>query len=145
MTITVTKGKLTRWIIMAVILFCGPGQAVDAPKVIAGVVANREFLAGFTGYGDYNLHDVYELRPGLFGVVMLCPVGFKETLVYDTRRGKRELVYRDAVIPAKAKRAELRDESILVSDAVKLACAALEHEKRRNKLLQRNDFVRHIY
>jgi hypothetical protein len=124
MTITITRGKLTRWIVLSVILFfCGPGQAVDAPRVISDVVANREFLAGFKGYEDYHLHDVYKLRLGLFGVVLICPVGIKETFVFDTRHGKMELIYRDAVIPTKAKRAKLRDESILVSDAVRLAKA----------------------
>jgi hypothetical protein len=35
-----------------------------------GVAANREF-------GDYSLLDVYEWRPGMFGVAMLCLPGFK--------------------------------------------------------------------
>ena len=34
MTITITKGKLTRWIIAAVILFCSTGQAVDVPHAV---------------------------------------------------------------------------------------------------------------
>jgi hypothetical protein len=124
MIITITKGKLTRWIVLAVIMLCGTSQALDAPKVISDVVANREFLAGFSGYEDYHLHEIYKLRNGLFGVVLICPAGIKETHVYDTRHGKKELIYRDAVIPTKAKRAKLRDESILVSDAVRLAKAA---------------------
>jgi hypothetical protein len=114
---------------MAVIFFCGPGQAIDAPKVIVDVVTNREFLAGFSGHEDYHLHDVYEWRPGLVGVVMICPAGIKETHVYDTRNEKMELIYRDAVVPSKAKRAELRDESILVADAVRLAKSALAHDE----------------
>jgi hypothetical protein len=126
MIITITKGKLTRWIVLAVILFfSGPGQTVDAPRVISDIVANREFLAGFSGYEDYHLHEVYKLRKGLFGVVLICPAGIKETFVYDTRDGKRELIYRDAVIPTKAKRAALRDDSILVADAVRLAKSAV--------------------
>jgi hypothetical protein len=121
MTITISKGKLVRWIIAAVILFCGPSQAVDVPRAAIAVVANREFMAGFAGYGDYRLLDVYEWRPGFFGVMMLCPAGIHETLVFDCRDGKREIIYRDAYIPRKEKREELRRESILVSDAVKLA------------------------
>jgi hypothetical protein len=78
-------------------------------------------MVGFTGYEDYSLLDVYEWRIGFYGVVMLCPVGFRETLVFDCRNGKRELIYRDAYIPRKEKREELRHESILVKDAVKLA------------------------
>jgi hypothetical protein len=126
MIITIRRGKLTRWLVLSVILFfCGPGQAVDAPRVIMSVAANREFMAGFKGYEDYHLHEVYRLQPGLFGVVMICPVGIEETHVYDTRVGKNELIYRDAVIPTKAKRAELRDDSILVADAVRLAKIAI--------------------
>jgi hypothetical protein len=124
-TITITKGKLTRWIIIAVILFCSTGQAVDAPRVMVNVVANRKFLSEFSGYENYRLYDVYELRKGFFGVVLLCPAGFQETIVYDTRGGKREAVYHDAVIPRKARREEMRDESVLVADAVKLARVAV--------------------
>jgi hypothetical protein len=122
-SITITKGKLTRWIIAAVILFCGAVEADNTPKVILNVVQNREFMAGFTGYDNYSLLDVYQWRPGFCGVVMLCPVGFQETFVFDCRNGKREIVYRDVYIPRKEKREELRRESILVTDAVKLAKA----------------------
>jgi hypothetical protein len=121
MTITITKEKLTRWIIIAVILLCGPSQAVDVPHAAVAAVAQREFMADFTGYDDYNLLDVYQWRPGLFGVVMLCPAGIKETMIFDCRNGKREIIYRDMYVPGKEKRAELRRESILVTDAVKLA------------------------
>jgi hypothetical protein len=124
MTVTITKGKLIRWIITAFILFCSAVEADDAPKVIQRVVANREFMAGFTGYGDYSLLDVFEWRPGFFGVMVLCPAGIHETLVFDCRHGKRELIYRDAYVPRKEKREELRRESILVSDAVNLASLA---------------------
>ncbi|MDR3254346.1 MAG: hypothetical protein LBT31_02090 [Synergistaceae bacterium] len=125
MTITITKGKLIRWIVVAVILLCGTSQAADAPRVIASVVINREFMAGFSGYEDYHLHDVYEWRNGLFCVVLLCPAGIRETFVYDTRNGKREVIYRDAIIPRKDRREEMRRESILVLDAVRLAKTAI--------------------
>jgi hypothetical protein len=75
MTITITKGKLIRWIITAFILFCGPSQAVDVPRAAVAAVAAREFMAGFAGYEDYSLLDVFEWRPGFFGVMMLCPAG----------------------------------------------------------------------
>jgi hypothetical protein len=126
MTITITKAKLIRWIIMAVILFCGAVEADDAPKVIMNVVRNREFMADFTGYGDYSLLDVYQWRAGFFDVVMLCPAGIHETMVFDCRDGKREVIYRDVYIPRKERREELRRESILVADAVRLAKIALE-------------------
>ena len=90
MSITITKGKLTRWIIAAVILFCGAVEADNAPKVILNVVQNREFMADFTGYDDYSLLDVYQWRPGFYGVVMLCPAGIQETFIYDTRNGRLE-------------------------------------------------------
>jgi hypothetical protein len=120
-SITITKGKLTRWIIAAVILFCGTVEADNAPKVILSVVQHREFMAEFTGYEDYSLLDVYQWRQGFYGVVMLCPVGIQETLVFDCRKEKREIVYCDMHIPGKEKRTELRRESILIVDAVRLA------------------------
>jgi hypothetical protein len=127
MTITITKAKLTRWIITAFILFCGPSQAVDVPRAAVAAVASREFMAGFTGYEDYSLLDVFEWRPGFFGVMMLCPAGIHKTLVFDCRNGKREVIYRDAYIPRKEKREELRRWSILVVDAVRLAKSAKSH------------------
>ncbi|MDR1510826.1 MAG: hypothetical protein LBS53_14475 [Synergistaceae bacterium] len=125
MIVTITKGKLIRWIIAAVILFCGAVEADDVPKVILSVARHRGFMADFTGYDDYSLLDVYEWRPGMFGVVMLCPAGIHETFVHDCRDGKREVIYRDVYIPNKAKREELRRESIYVADAVRLAKLAI--------------------
>jgi hypothetical protein len=123
MTIEITKSKLIRWIIIAFILFCGAVEADDVPKVILSVARHREFMADFSGYEDYSLLDVYEWRPDMFGVVMLCPAGIHETMVFDCRDGKKEVIYRDIYIPKKEKRAELRRESILVADAVRLAKA----------------------
>jgi hypothetical protein len=96
------------------------------------VARNSEFLAGgLHGYENYHLYDVYELRPELFGVVMLCPVGFLKTIVYDTRNGKMEVIYRDVYIPGKEKREALRRESVKAADAVRLAKSALEHSIKR--------------
>ena len=127
MSITITKGKLTRWIIIAVILFCGAVEADNAPKAILKVVQNREFMADFTGYDNYSMIDVYQWRPGFYGVVMLCPAGILETFIYDTRNGKKEVIYRDAMIPRKIRREEMRHESIKVADAVRLAQSVAEH------------------
>jgi hypothetical protein len=132
MSITITKGKLIRWIITAVILFCGAVEADDVPKVMLSVAQHREFMADFTGYDDYRLIDVYQWRQGFFGVVMLCPAGIHETFVFDCRDGKREVVYRDVYIPRKEKREELRRESILVADAVRLAKAVVQAGDMRN-------------
>jgi hypothetical protein len=129
MTITITKGKLIRWIIAAFILFCAPVQADDVPHAIVAAVAQREFMADFTGYDDYSLLDIYQWRSGFFGVVMLCPAGIHETFVFDCRDGKKEVIYRDVYIPRKEKREELRRESILVADAVRLAKSAVSLAK----------------
>jgi hypothetical protein len=119
---TITKAKLTLWIITAFILFCAPAQALDMPPhAVVAAVAHREFMADFTDHDDYSLIDVCQLKTGFFGVIVLCPVGFYETLVFDCRDGKREVVYRDVYIPRKETREKLRRESILVADAVKLA------------------------
>jgi hypothetical protein len=108
------------------ILFCGTGHAVDVPHAAVAAVACREFMADFKGYDNYSLLDVYQWRAGFFGIVMLCPAGFHETFVFDCRDGKRKVVYRDTYIPRKEKREELRRESILVADAVRLAKTAVE-------------------
>jgi hypothetical protein len=59
---------------------------------------------------------------------MLCPAGIQETFIYDTRNGKVEIIYRDAMIPLKSRREELRRESIKVADAVRLAQATRKQE-----------------
>ena len=114
MTITITKGKLMRWIITAVILFSSTGQAVDVPRAVTAAIEQREFMEGFTGYDDYSLLDVYWWKKDFYCVIMLCPVGFHETLIFDCRDGKRDIVYRDIFIPKKDRRVEMRKESILV-------------------------------
>jgi hypothetical protein len=81
-------------------------------------------MASFCGYDDYSLLDVYEWRSGMFGVSMICPAGIRETLIFDCRNGKKEIVYRDMYIPRKENRVELRRESVLVADAVRLAKAS---------------------
>jgi hypothetical protein len=136
MSITITKAKLIRWIIMAVILFCGAVEADDAPKAIMSVARNREFMADFTGYDDYSLLDVYQWRPRFYGVAMLCPAGIHETFVFDCRDGKKEVIYRDMYVPRKEKRNEVRRESILVADAVRLAKAAVQAGDMKNIIEQ---------
>jgi hypothetical protein len=125
MTIEITKAKLTRWIIAAVIFFCAPVQALDAPNAVTAAIAQREFMASFTGYDDYSLLDAYRWRPGFYAVIMLCPAGIHETFVFDCRDGKREAVYHDVFVPEKKTRAEMRKNSILVRDAVRLAKGAI--------------------
>ncbi|MDR2180228.1 MAG: hypothetical protein LBP21_07955 [Synergistaceae bacterium] len=83
-------------------------------------------LKGARWYDDYSLLDVYEWRAGMFGVAMLCPIGFHETLVFDCRNERKEIVYRDMYVPRKEEREELRRESVLVADAVRLAKAGTD-------------------
>jgi hypothetical protein len=128
-----TKAKCIRWIITAVILFCAPVQAVDVPDAVNAAIAQREFMSSFTGYDDYSLLDAFQWRKGFYGVVMLCPAGFHETLIYDCRDGKREIVYSDVYIPKKKTRAEMRKNSILVRDAVRLAKTAIANESFAKK------------
>jgi hypothetical protein len=120
-----TKAKCIRWIITAVILFGAPVQAVDVPDAVGAAIKQRDFMASFTGYDDYSLLDVFQWRKGFYGVVMLCPTGIHETLVFECRDGKRDIVYRDVYIPKKDMRAEMRRNSILVRDAVRLAKAGI--------------------
>jgi hypothetical protein len=120
-----TRAKFIRWIITAVILFCAPVQAVDVPEAVGAAIKQRDFMASFTGYDDYSLLDVFQWRKGFYGVVMLCPAGIHETLVFECRDGKREIVYSDVYIPKKDMRAEMRRNSILVKDAVRLAKTAI--------------------
>jgi hypothetical protein len=127
-----TRAKFIRWIITAVILFGAPVQAVDVPDAVNAAIAQREFMEGFSGYDDYSLLDVYWWRPGFYGVVMLCPAGIHETYIFDCRDGKREVVYRDAYVPKKKARAEMRKNSILVKDAVRLAKNAVAVAKGAN-------------
>jgi hypothetical protein len=61
------------------------------------------------------------IMPAIF-----CPIGFQKTVVYDMRNGKRERIYHDVVIPRKSTREKIQNESILVSDAVRLAQATCQ-------------------
>jgi hypothetical protein len=134
MTFSITKGQLIRWIIAAFFLICGPTQAIDVPRAAVSAVTNREFMADFTGYDDYSLLDVYEWKKGLIVTVMLCPVGFHETRVYDLRNGGRELIYRDAFIPSKKTREKMRKESVTVAEAIRLARKAIESESSGSEM-----------
>jgi hypothetical protein len=51
--------------------------------------------AGFHRLLDYSLLNAYQWRPGFFGVVMLCPVGFHEMRIFDYRDGEKEIVCRN--------------------------------------------------
>ena len=74
---------------------------------------------------------------------MLCPAGILETFIYDTRNGKVEIIYRDAIIPRKNRREELRRESIKVADAVRLAQSVAVHPNgnRYNLLPSLNPYI----
>jgi hypothetical protein len=64
-----------RWLIAAFILVCSSAQAADVPHAAVAAIANREFMARFTGYEDYRLLGVFEWRTGVFEVTTLDATG----------------------------------------------------------------------
>jgi hypothetical protein len=124
-TIEITKAKLTRWIIIVALLLCSSVEADDIPRVVERIGQCSAFMSQFQVkyYKDYALHDVYELREGLFYVVMFCKAGIQETFAFDTRKGKTEVVWRDMYIFPKTVRGKLMRECVTITDAVKIALA----------------------
>jgi hypothetical protein len=56
-------------------------------------------------------------------------VGIQTTYVFEREAGAGEIFYESTWVPSKRVRERKRSESILVSDAVKLAKSALEHNQ----------------
>ena len=111
--------------IFAILSFCAvlfsAGAAFALPTVVERVIIHREFLAAFKGYDDYFLYDAECLVEGRTGVILLDTLGFEYRMVFDNRT--KEVVYRNALIPVKDRRETMREESISVADAVKIARA----------------------
>ena len=89
------------------------GEIIESPCPL-GCGANARRFTGKYGFywkcrcsSDVFFKDVDEIPVVMDG--------------FDCRERKKEVVYRDTYIPRKAKREELRRESILVAEAVKLA------------------------
>ena len=106
-------------------LICASTQAVNLPRVIADVVAEKEFFANFKLHPDYSLCEVRPVGDALVGVVLLCPVGIQTMYVFERATG--DVFYENTKVPPKRVREKKRRESILVSDAVKLAKSALTY------------------
>jgi hypothetical protein len=93
------------------------------------VVAEKEFFSGFKLHPNYSLCEVRCIGEDLIGVVLLCPVGIQTTYVFEREVGAGEIFYERTWVPSKRMREKKRSESILVSDAMKIAKAALEHNR----------------
>ncbi len=119
--------------IFAILSFCAvlfsAGAAFALPTVVERVITNREFFAAFKGYDDYFLYDVECLDEGRIGVILLDTLGFEFRMVFDKRT--KEAVYRNVLISVKDRREAMREESINVADAVKIAQALTEYLRTR--------------
>ena len=119
--------------IFAILSFCAvlfsAGVAFALPTVVERVIINRAFLAAFKGYDDYFLYDVECLDEERIGVILLDTLGFEFRGVFDNRT--KEAVYRNALIPVKDRRETMREESINVADAVKIARALTQYLRTR--------------
>jgi hypothetical protein len=133
-TIEITKAKLARWIIIAAVLLCSSVEADNIPRVVERIAQSSAFMARFPSryYKDYVLYDVFEMREGLFYVAMFCKAGIEEMFVFDTRKGRSEVIWRDAYIPPKMVRGKRLRECVTLPDAVKIA-QAVEAEKKANQ------------
>jgi hypothetical protein len=116
-------------LVLSIVLVCASTQAVNLPRVITDVVVEREFFANFKLHPDYSLCEVKRIGDDLIGVVLLCPVGIQTIYVFE--RAKEGVFYERSWIPSKRVRERKRRESILVSNAVKIAQAAVERAERQ--------------
>jgi hypothetical protein len=117
-------------IVLLIMLVCVSTQAINLPRVVVDVVAEKEFFANFRLHPDYSLCEVRRIGEDLIGVVLLCPVGIQTTYVFERDVGAGEIFYERTWVPSKRIREKKRRESILVSDAVKIAKAAIERAKK---------------
>jgi hypothetical protein len=117
-------------IVFSIALVCASTQAVNLPRVVVDVVAEKEFFADFKLHPDYSLCEVKRIGDALIGVVLLCPVGIQTIYVFEREVGAGKIFYEMTWVPPKQVREKKRRESILVSDAVKIAQAAVEKAAR---------------
>jgi hypothetical protein len=114
-------------IVLSIVLICASTQAINLPRVVVDVVAEKEFFAEFKLHPDHSLCEVRRVGDALIGVVLLCPVGIQTMYVFERTTG--EIFYENTKVPPKRVREKLRGKSILVSDAVKIAKAAVEQSR----------------
>jgi hypothetical protein len=118
--------------VLSIVLVCAVTQAVNLPRVVVDVVGEKEFFANFKLHPDYSLCEVRRVGDALIGVVLLCPVGIQTMYVFERTTG--EVFYENTKVPPKRLREKNRGESILVSDAVKIAKAAVKRQKSSRNL-----------
>jgi hypothetical protein len=118
--------------VLSIVLICAATQAVNLPRVVVDVVAEKEFFSNFNLHPDHSLCEVRRVGDALIGVVLLCPVGIQTMYVFERTTG--EIFYEHTTIPPKRVREKLRGKSILVSDAVKIAKATIERQKSSRNL-----------
>jgi hypothetical protein len=116
--------------VLSIVSICASTQAVNVPRVVVDVVAEKEFFANFKLHPDHSLCDVSRIGDALIGVVLLCPVGIQTIYVFEREVGSDNIFYEKTWIPSKRVREKKRRESILVSDAVKIARAAVERAEK---------------
>jgi hypothetical protein len=123
--------------VLSIVLICASTQAVNLPRVVVDVVAEKEFFANFRLHPDYSLCEVKRIGEELIGVVLLCPAGIQT--IYAFERATGEVFYESTRIPPKRVREKQRRESILVSEAVKIAQAVVERSGKGNISLEPAD------
>jgi hypothetical protein len=111
-------------------LICASTQAFNLPQVVVDVVAEKEFFADFKLHPDYSLCEVKRIGENLIGVVLLCSVGIQTTYVFERKAKPGDMFYEYTWVPPKRVREKKRRESILVSDAVKIAKVAVERAEK---------------
>ena len=88
--------------------------------LVEKIVMNRDFFTRFSGYDGDLLCDVNdELGEGSIGLLLLEPVGFLKSLVFDWNTLKK--IHESRSIPPKKVRVELANSAVLLSDAKLIA------------------------
>ncbi|GHV31374.1 hypothetical protein FACS1894167_13660 [Synergistales bacterium] len=124
---------ITAVCLFGVLIFCGLPHASDGgtgfarplvPRIVALTIGNRDFFAKSKLDGRDWLYDVERIGEGMIGVVVIEPPGIEMTYVFGVASGRKLLS--SAAIHKKSERAARMNASIRVSDAVRLARAAVE-------------------
>ena len=113
------------WIAALCLLLLASHRADALPRLVEEVVKNKEFFATFEGYDDHYLYDVHTIGEGRIGLVLLSPLGFEIRLAMEKKGGRA--IYENILVPEKSKRVAMRQVSISMADAVKLAKSVVAH------------------
>ena len=101
--------------------------------LVEKIVMNRDFFTRFSGYDGDLLCDVNdELGEGSIGLLLLEPIGFLKSLVFDWNTLKK--IHESRSIPPKKVRVELANSAVLLSDAKLIAknIAGLREQTGKN-------------